>query len=265
MERHDRLGVLQRQGRSDDRTPVTALNAIAFIAQCQHQPVQTVRDPAGMHARVPWCLRETETRERGNDQVETRLLVDAGSEERSGLHELHERARPTVDQEERQALFRPRPGIQHRVKLFPIDRPAYVGQLVQSPLLCEPVVVLPPVADEVAQHGIVGASLPSFVDRDLRPAGLVDPPMQVSDHPLAEGDPERQQGHELGGLGEKRERHLAMPLWCQLDTQADRDLLGWDIDQIADESRSFIKLHEHGCERELADQGRGGSPGTRTM
>ncbi|MDA1148225.1 MAG: hypothetical protein O3A76_16630 [Chloroflexi bacterium] len=54
---------------------------------------------------------------------------------------------------------------------------------------------------------------------------------------------------------EQRQRYgVVQPLGRKFDAQADRNLVGWDINEVADHARAFVQLHGNGRERDLVDE-----------
>ena len=86
-----------------------------------------------------------------------------------------------MEQQEGERLPRPIAMIPDEVQPLALDREAIVRQPIQLVLHARPVVLVPPVANEVPQHAVVGTFGPASVEGHLRPARRVDPAVQVRD------------------------------------------------------------------------------------
>ena len=106
VQADDRLRMSQRNGRSDQRAPVSSLHRVAPVAEdVVHEAVHELADRSRVHPRLARRLRERVAGKRGGDDVERISGLAAvalrASQHLDDLVELEERARPAMLDEER--------------------------------------------------------------------------------------------------------------------------------------------------------------------
>ncbi len=98
-------GPLMRQGVRYARPPISSLCDPALVAKAWHQRRPGAGDPVHIPARLDRLVGEAKTWERRHDDMERVLRpspVAGGIAERAdNLHELHDRSRPSVGENDR--------------------------------------------------------------------------------------------------------------------------------------------------------------------
>ena len=195
------VGVGVAQPRGDAGPPVPALRHVTVVAELlRHQLGHHVAD--GQHVQ-PSLLRrvgEAVARHRGRDHVEGIARVSAvGRRVRQhgdDLVHLEEGPRPSVGDDQRQWV-RSLALLMDEVDLPPVHRGLEVGEAVDQRLLLSPVEVVLPVLDQLLDVVHVGAVLPPDARQFVRPAGTLQPPLQVIQHRIRNFNLERLHRHNL--------------------------------------------------------------------
>src|SRR6201984_3676492 len=109
MGRYQPRGSLMRQGVRYARPPIASLCDPALVAKAWHQRRPGAGDPVHIPARLDRLVGEAKTWERRHDDMERVLRpspVAGGIAERADdLHELHDRSRPSVREDDRQRVL----------------------------------------------------------------------------------------------------------------------------------------------------------------
>ena len=187
-----RVAVAQLAG--DERAPVAALRAVALVAQhAAHERVPEVRRAPEVDAGHGQRRGEAEARQRGHDHVEGVggiAAVGRGvAEGADHVAQVPEGPRPAVREDERDRV-RPPPAHVDEVDGRALDLDAEVGQAVHLRLVRAPVVTLEPVFGELTQVGAVHAVGPAVVGEVGRPVDALQPPAQVGQLRVGDGDGE---------------------------------------------------------------------------
>src|SRR2546425_986579 len=152
MNARQALGVLEAEPRGDEGAPVAALGGEAAIAQdVGHQSREDVGDLLHAEAQLIRAEGESVARQRRRDDGE-RVRRVAAEARRVGQHrdqplELHDRARPTVREQERQRR-RTDAGLVDEVELDLTQLDRELTESVESRLVSAPVVARAPVLDQ---------------------------------------------------------------------------------------------------------------------
>src|SRR4029077_16023342 len=145
------LGALKRKGVRHSRPPIAALCHPAVVAEELHQRRPGAGDPVHVPARLHRLVGEGEARERRHDDMERVLLpspVPGGIAERADdLHELHDRSRPSVRENDRERVPVRRAHVDE-VNAEPVDLGAVLWKGVEASLEPAPVVLVSPVGDQ---------------------------------------------------------------------------------------------------------------------
>ena len=177
--------------RGDEGAHVPALHAVAVVAEPVHQLGQrgggaAVR-PAGLGQRTG----ESVAGQRRDDQVEGVGGVAAVrgriGERADQVEELHDRARPAVQEQQRGGVRLGGAQVQE-VHAGPVDRGDELGEGVERRLVGPPVVLLGPVVGELTQVAGRNAALPAGAGQVAGPAGPGQPLAEVVDVGLRDAD-----------------------------------------------------------------------------
>ena len=209
-----RSGAGAADERGDEGAHVPALHAVAVVAEPVHQLGQrgggaAVR-PAGLGQRTG----ESVAGQRRDHQVEGvgRVAAVRGrvGERADQVEELHDRARPAVQEQQRGGV---RLGGAHvqEVQLGAVDRGDELGIGVERRLVRPPVVLLGPVGGEFAQVGGGDAALPAGAGQVAGPAGPGQPLAEVVEVGLRDADAVRPDGGVVVRHVPKARKH-----WCQV-------------------------------------------------
>ena len=186
--------VVTRQRAADDRAPVPALGPVPVVAEAGHQRREHVGHLLRVVARLGGLPGEAEPRQRGDDHVESvRGVAAVGSwirERAHQVHELDERAWPSVGEQERHRVGVGRAYVDE-VHVQPVDRGGEVIELVEAAFLGAPVEAVLPVGKQVLQIGAIGAVLPGLTRPRVREARAREPLPQVRQRGVGHRDTER--------------------------------------------------------------------------
>src|SRR5690606_34093897 len=149
----------------DHRAPVTALGAVAFVAEPGHQLVPGDRDALHPPAGAGRFAGEPVAGQRRAHHVETALGQRADH-----LGELHHRTRPAVGDEDRERIGRAAPLVDE-MNVQTADFGDVVVELVECRLAGAPVVVVGPVLGQFTGVGQRNALTPVVDALGLRPTG----------------------------------------------------------------------------------------------
>ena len=186
-----------------ERAEVAALGAVPLVAESAHQLGQCAGHPAARPAGLGDGTGEAESGQRRDHQVERVgrvTAVGAGVAERPDhVEELHDRAGPAVDQQQRSGIGLRGPDVQE-VEILPVDLGGELGELVEASLRLAPVVAVPPVFRQALEvvHG--HAAGPRLARALVGPAGQVEAGREVVECGLRDVDPVRRDpcvGHGL--------------------------------------------------------------------
>jgi hypothetical protein len=196
------LGIDATHLGCDVRTGITPLHAIPLIAESPHQLGECLRDsmmrPPGSTERAG----EAMSGDRRNDEMKCVggvAAVRARIAERSDqVDELHDRARPPVDEHERCGGRLRRPHVQE-VHGLPVDRGNALRIRVERRLVRAPVVLRPPILGELLQVVRRDAATPAQAGQVIGPPRGAQPPLEVVEVCVGNGDAKGRQrglGHE---------------------------------------------------------------------
>lgn len=178
----------------DGCAPVTTLDAVPLIAQPSHQLGECRGHPAVLPTGLGGRAGQREARDARQHQMErVGRIVAVGpriGQPRRDPGELRERTRPAVRHQQRCRVRLGRPDVRemHRGA---VDGGGELRPLVQLGLGGAPVVLMPPVRRELAEITQRYAVRPSNAGEFVRPAGTVEPLVQVVQFRLRKVDAER--------------------------------------------------------------------------
>ena len=164
MDPDHSLRVAPRQVRRHARTPITALSAEAVVAETAHQFRPRVGDARNAPSGLDRFPAPPVTGQRRHDDVIG--LAEAADH----LHELDERARPAVGEDERQRSWGARGQVQE-VDGDAVDVGHELVDAVEPLLPCGPVILIGPVATQVLDVSERDALRPVRRCGRLRPPG----------------------------------------------------------------------------------------------
>src|SRR6476646_1584162 len=151
MGRYEPRGPLMRQGVSYARPPIASLRHPALVAKAWHQRRPGAGDSVHVPARLDWLVREAKAWERRHDDMERVLrpspVADGIAERPDDLHELHDRSRPSVRENDRQRVLL-RGAHVDEMNANPVDLGAVLREGVDARLKAAPVILVAPVGDE---------------------------------------------------------------------------------------------------------------------
>jgi hypothetical protein len=188
---HHVVGVDHPEQGGDRRAPVTALGAVAVVAQAPHELGPRLGDAAHAPARLGGLLAEAVARQRRAHHVEGvgRVAPVGGRihQRAERVEELDDRPRPAVGEDQRQRLGVRRADVE-AVDAQAVDLRAKGTEVVQPRLDHPPVVAVRPVRAQVLHVGPRDALRPVLHRLRLRPAGATEPLAQVVEVGLGDGD-----------------------------------------------------------------------------
>ncbi len=190
----DLVGIEPAEPRGDDRAGVAALRAVAVVSEPVHQLSERPGHPVGVPAGLAGRPGEPAARDRRDHQVERVRRVAAmcpGVGQRTDdVQELHDRAGPAVDQDQRQRVRLARAHVQE-VDVLPVDLGGELRVLVQLPLVGAPVVAIAPVLRQPLEVVHRHPATPADIGQVRGPPGPVEPVPQVVQVSLGNVDGER--------------------------------------------------------------------------
>src|SRR5713226_2250170 len=140
-----------RQGVRYARPPVASLRHPALVAKAWHQRRPSAGDPVHVPARLNRLVGEAKAWERRNDDVERVFrpsAVTGGIAERADdLHELHDRSRPSVSENDRQRVLL-RGAHVDEMNADPVNLGPVLREGVDTSLKAAPVILVAPVGNE---------------------------------------------------------------------------------------------------------------------
>ena len=201
--------IVERRHPPDHRSPVAALDTVAFVAQALHQRGHDRAHPLGREARFARLVREPVARQGQRHHVK-RVGVAATvagriHEQIADLHELEKRARPAVDQDDRHRVGHPRSPV-HEVDVEAVNPGLELGQFVEAALLGPPVVAIAPIGGQLPEISEVGAVVPARARQLIGKPGLRQALLEIGQDRVRHLNLERNNRFRLcrGGSGEKR-------------------------------------------------------------
>ena len=190
----DPIGVVDPQVSRHACTDIAAVGAVALVPEAAHQLHPCLRGTRELPAGVGERAGEPEPGERRNDHVERICRVaSVGSrigERADEIHELGERARIPVRDDQRQRVRLGRTDVQE-VDRLAVDRGGELREPVERRLVLPPVVLGSPILGQVLQVPERHAPAPPGVGRLVGPTGAGEPLLEIVDVPLGNFDPER--------------------------------------------------------------------------
>jgi hypothetical protein len=185
----------------DDRPPVSPLCDVVVVAQAPHQLVPGARDPIRVPADQRRPCRESVAGQRGHDEMEG-VLGRSAVRRRVGqrldhLQQLDDRPGPAVGHDQRQGILVGGADVDE-VDIDPVDPGHELRQGVQLGLGPAPVVVGPPVANELLHLRQLGALRPVGDGLLVGPARRSQAPAEVGQLLLGDADVEGADGGVLG-------------------------------------------------------------------
>src|SRR5690349_18741453 len=140
-----------RQGVRYARPPIASLRHPALVAEALHQRRPGAGDPVHAPARLNRLVGEGKAWERRHDDVERVLRpspVAGGIAERADdLHELYDRSRPSVRENDRQRVLL-RGTHMDEMNANPVDLGPVLREGVDASLKAAPVILVAPVGNE---------------------------------------------------------------------------------------------------------------------
>ncbi|MCZ7566403.1 MAG: hypothetical protein M5U08_23525 [Burkholderiales bacterium] len=190
-------GKLVAEPRGDERAPVAALRREALVAEnLRHQLGQNPGDLLHAEARLPGPERERVAGQRRRDHRERvgRIGTEPRriGEHRDQLEELHDRAGPAVQEQERHRV-RSAALLVDEMQVGAGDRNGELAQGVQPRFLRAPVESLVPVFRERPHVCHAGAGRPRRERRLVRKAGAREALAQVGERLVGNAELERRQ------------------------------------------------------------------------
>ncbi len=201
--------IVERRHPADHRSPVAALDTVAFVAQALHQRGDDGAHPLGREARLARLVREPVARQRHGHHVKrvgVAAAVAGGIHEQiADLHELEKRSRPAVDQDDRHRVGRARSPV-HEVDVEAVNPGLELRQLVEAALLRPPVVAIAPVGGQLPEIREVGAVVPARARQLIGKPGLCQALLEIAQDRVRHLNLERNNRVRLrrGGSGEQR-------------------------------------------------------------
>src|SRR6202453_1813640 len=132
----------------DRGSPVATLRNITAVSKPLHKNIPRPRYPSNVPARFRWLVRETESWQRGYDDVERVLSVTAKGgwihQRFNDLIKLHNRSWPSMGEDHRQRIFVSRPDTDE-VDAKTIQLGSELRETVEHSLAPRPVVFGTPV------------------------------------------------------------------------------------------------------------------------
>ena len=189
------LGVRRAELGGEDAAPVAALHAVALVPQVRHQRVERRGDARDAPAALARSAAEAEAGQGRDDEVE--LLAQRPEDPM----ELVDRARPAVEQQQRERVGR-RAAHMPEVQVDAVDLVPEAGDRVELRLGRAPVVAVAPVLAELADRLDLRPVVPLRAGDRLGPARLPQPPPQVGQHGVGDLDAKGAR-HVLGIHGDR--------------------------------------------------------------
>jgi hypothetical protein len=207
VDADDSVAVDAAQFAGDGRTPVAALGAEPLVAQARHELDPGVGDPACLPAGLPSGPGEPEARNARQHHVEGVGPVAAVRgrvrQRADDVQELDDRPRPAVRDDQRGGVGFGGADV-CEVHMRAVDLGGELRPLVEPGLGRPPVVLVPPVPDQLPQVVRRYAVRPSHPGQLVGPAGAVEAVVEVVEVALRDVDEERMEtAAAVGG----RRRH----------------------------------------------------------
>src|SRR5205823_9009361 len=143
--------------------------------------------PGLVHARLARAFRKPAARERWRDDIERIVRIAAVrrgvGEQREELRHLEERARPAMQEQDRNRV-RPAPRLAKEMQTEAVDVRQKVGKRVEALLLRAPVEAVAPVSEQLAQVVEVRAVIPGAAGDLVGPPCAVDAVAEVRERVL---------------------------------------------------------------------------------
>src|SRR5262245_1866114 len=169
--------VLLRHGCRNVRAPIASLRDVMPIVETLHQHTPRSRNALGIPSTLSRFLRECETRQRWNDDIEgvgRRTTVRGGVRQwADDMPEKKDCARPAMREDDRQCLRMPRSDV-NKVHGESIQLGRELRPLRELDLALAPVVSASPIVDEIPQGKERWTLFPADAGFALGPAHLIE-------------------------------------------------------------------------------------------
>ncbi len=203
MQTHQPIGGEVRHPGRDRGAPVTALGAEPVVAQ--HLPHQLEEQVGDLHHTEPALSRSEREHVAGKRRCDHGERIGGVLAERLGvgehryqLVELVDRAGPSVNEEQGQRIG-PLPLLVDEVEVDVTDGDGEVVEPIETGLFCPPVVLGPPIGNQVLHVGDAGPCAPRFHGRLIRPSSVVQFLVQLVEDCTVDIHLEPGNGHADGG------------------------------------------------------------------
>src|SRR5882724_11422305 len=164
------------------RPPIASLRDPALVAKAWHQRRPCAGDPGHIPARLDRLVGEAKARERRHDDMERVLRpspVASGIAERAdNLHELNDRSRPAVRENDRQSVLMRGPHVDE-MNANPVDLCTKLREGVDASLKAPPVIPIAPIGDERLSFGQRHTLGPIRYQFPIRPPSIGESPFEI--------------------------------------------------------------------------------------
>src|ERR1700683_1614281 len=181
--------------RDDRRAPITALRRIAIEAErLRHQLVEYFGDGLNVHRAAGGMPRESVAGQRGGDHgkriARGTAVRDRGGEHRNDFHELVDRSRPSVQQQQRlgigSAAF-----LANEMDLEAVDVSLEMFEAIQLRFMFAPIIFVAPIVEQLAHVREITPILPPSIRNLVWQAGASEPLLKIFEDTFGHIDSKR--------------------------------------------------------------------------